>query len=257
MKRVLVTGCSGRVGRATVLGLKAAKHFVRGLDVRPNPNVDEFVQNDLQKLEGIQNTAQDMDVIIHLAASPDDKCWPPDAGQGDNFLAELVPNNIIALYNILEAARLAAVPRIVLASSGQVVWDQTFDGPFPLDANTPPTPRYWYAAAKLFMEAIGRSYAINHQTEVLAIRLGWCPRDIGQEQEIASMDRHQDVYLSPRDVARFMNCCVEAKSSPERFQILYAASKPPFTIRFDLETAEKAISFVPKDAWPEGLEFGK
>ena len=39
--------------------------------------------------------------------------------------------------------------RLVLASSGQVVWWQRQTGPWPIDVNTPPTPRYWYAATKV------------------------------------------------------------------------------------------------------------
>ena len=39
-------------------------------------------------------------------------------------VARLVPNNVVGVYNVLEAARLAGARRLVLASSGQVVWNQ-------------------------------------------------------------------------------------------------------------------------------------
>jgi hypothetical protein len=35
-------------------------------------------------------------ILIHLAASPDD----------DDFLTQLVPNNLVGVYHILEATRL-------------------------------------------------------------------------------------------------------------------------------------------------------
>src|SRR5205085_4916894 len=104
--------------------------------------------------------------LVHLAATPDD----------EDFLTRLLPNNVVGVYHVLEAARLAGVRRLVLASSGQVVWWQRFTGPLPIGADVPPTPRGWYAATKLFLEAAGRVYAEAHSLSVVAVRLGWCPR---------------------------------------------------------------------------------
>ena len=84
--------------------------------------------------------------LVHLAATPDD----------DDFLTQLLEPNIAGLYHVMEAARLARVRRIILASSGQVNWWQQQTGPWPIRADDPPSPKYWYAATKMFMEAIGR-----------------------------------------------------------------------------------------------------
>ena len=59
----------------------------------------------------VSRAAEGVDALIHLAATPDD----------DDFLTKLLPNNILGAYHVLEAARLAGVRRVVLASSGVAV----------------------------------------------------------------------------------------------------------------------------------------
>src|SRR5207244_3907407 len=106
---------------------------------------------------------------------------------------------VVGVYHVFAAAREAGVRRMILASSGQVVWYERFRGPYPIRVDTPPTPRYWYAACKLFVEGAGRAFAEAHGMSVLAVRLGWCPRTAEQEREIAESAWAQDVYLSPGD----------------------------------------------------------
>ena len=75
------------------------------------------------------------------------------------------------------------VRRLVLASSGQVNWWQRMSGNLPVRVQDPPSPRYWYAATKAFMEAAGRAYSEAHGMSVIVARLGWCPRTPEQVQE--------------------------------------------------------------------------
>src|SRR5258706_545803 len=83
-------------------------------------------------------------------------------------------NNIVGVYHIFEEAQKASVKRLIVASSGQVVWWQRMRGPLPVSVDVQPTPRYWYAAAKMFLEGAGRSFAEKFGMEVIAVRLGWC-----------------------------------------------------------------------------------
>ena len=155
--------------------------------------------------------------------------------------------------SVLEAARLAGVPRLVLASSGQVVWHQRLTGPWPIRVNTQPTPRHWYAVTKVFLEAAGRAYVESHGLSVIAVRLGWCPRTPEQVQEIAASDWAQTVYLSPKDAGRFFACAVEAPADI-RFAVVYATSKPLRTPLVDLAPAKELLGFEPLESWPEGTE---
>jgi nucleoside-diphosphate-sugar epimerase len=238
----LVTGSAGRVGRAAVTELVARGHRVRGFDRVITANATESIIGNVQKPGEIQAAMLGVRTLIHLAATPDD----------DDFEHALVPNNILGLHHVMEAARLAGVRRLILASSGQMNDGQQITGPWPIRATDPITPRYWYAATKAFMESIGCSFAQRHGIEVISARLGWCPRTREQEAEIAAEPRFQDVYFSPGDVGRFFAACVEAKL-PHPYVILYGASRPVHQPRFDLETTRALLGYEPRDQWPEGL----
>ena len=198
---ILVTGSSGRIGRAVVAELQARHHTVRGFDRARTPGVSDMIVGTLTDEAAVAQAMRGVSTVIHLAATPDDA----------DFLAEIVPNNIIGVYHIFEQAQQAGIKRLIVASSGQVVWWQRMVGPFPIDASVQPTPRYWYAAAKLFLEGAGRSFAEKFGMEVIAVRLGWCPRTPEQVEEIRADEWAQNVYLSPGDAGRFFACAAEAK----------------------------------------------
>jgi hypothetical protein len=204
----------------------------------------------------VYEAAQGMDAVIHLAATPDDANCPrqPPPHDGDNFLSELLPNNIVAGYHVLEAVRRADVRRLILASTGQVIHGNFLAQDWPVTATTPLSPRYWYACTKVFLEAAGSAYARAHGIQVLAVRLGWCPRDAHHARELAQAgDWAQDVYLSPGDAGRFFRAAVEAATLPD-YAVVYATSRPVHRTRFDLSDAHRWCGFQPQDTWPEGME---
>lgn len=244
MSAVLVTGSSGRIGRAAVAELKARGHRVRGFDRVPTPGLDDMVLGDLADRAAMDRAMDGIDCLIHLAATPDD----------DDFFTRLVPDNIIGLYHVMEAARTAGVRRLVLASSGQVNSAQQITGPFPIHPHDPPSPRYWYAATKMFMESIGYSFAERHGLSVIVARLGWCPRTRAQVEEIRAANWAQDVYLSPADAGRFCACCVEAPAGL-RHAVVYATSLPVHRTTFDLEPTRALLGYEPRDRWPQGTEI--
>ena len=239
---ILVTGSSGRIGRAVIQELQMRGHRVRGFDRVPTPGLVDMVVGTLTSEADIARAMTGVHTVIHLAATPDDA----------DFLAEIVPNNIVGVYHIFEEAQKAGVKRLIVASSGQVVWYQRITGPIPVGLDVQPTPRYWYAAAKMFLEAAGRAFAEKFGTEVIAVRLGWCPRTPEQVEEIRTSDWAQDVYLSPGDAGRFFACAAEA-TLPQKFNVVYATSKPKRTM-YDLETTKTLLGFEPSDCWPQGIE---
>jgi NAD(P)-dependent dehydrogenase (short-subunit alcohol dehydrogenase family) len=244
-RTILVTGSGGRIGRAVVAELTARGRPVRGFDRAPTPGLADCVVGDITDEAAVRRAMAGVGAVVHLAATPDD----------DDFLTRLLPNNIVGVYQVLEAARQAGVRRLVLASSGQVVWWQRFTGPFPITADVSPTPRSWYAATKVFQEAAGRAFAEGHGMSVIAVRLGWCPRTAEQVQELAGTDWGPDVYLSPADAGRFFACAVEAPADL-RFAVVYACSRPVRTELYDLGPARDLLGYAPRDRWPEGVEPG-
>jgi nucleoside-diphosphate-sugar epimerase len=242
---ILVTGSAGRIGQAVVRELAARGHCLRGFDLVPTPGIKDSIVGSISDAEAVSKAAKGVKAIIHLAAIPDDA----------DFLTKLLPNNIVGTYTVFEGARSEGVKRLVLASSGQVVWWQRFSGPLPIGTEVAPTPRGWYAAGKLFLEGAGRAYAEAHGLSVIAARLGWCPRNREHVEELARTDWGPDVYLSPRDAGRFFACAVEAPADI-RFAVVYACSRPVKQMVYDPEPARRLLGFEPIDTWPEGFERG-
>lgn len=240
---VLVTGSAGRLGQAVCAELSARGHAVRGVDLLPTPDVADAITGSLLEAEVVMRALAGVTTLVHLAATPDDA----------DFERELVPNNLVAVHRLLEAARAAGVRRLILASSGQVNDGQQLNGPWPARAEDPVTPRHWYAATKMFLESIGHSFSVRHGMSVIVARLGWCPRTEDQVREIAADERFQDVYLSPGDAGRFFACAVEAPESV-RFAIVYPTSCPPRRERLDLEPARRLLGFTPQETWPQGVD---
>jgi nucleoside-diphosphate-sugar epimerase len=245
--RVLVTGSAGRLGREAVRGLTAAGQIVSGFDrVPPAEHV-----GDLTDPVAVRRAVAGNEVVVHLAACPDDLHFPrkPPPDDGDNFLTDLVPANVVGLYHVLEACRTEGVRRVILASSGQVV-DRHLDGyRTPVTVSMPVLPRYLYACTKVFAEAMGQVYALQHNLSVLAVRLGWCPRDAGQVAEIAADWQSQDVYLDPADAATFFAAAVAAVNQPP-YAVVYATSRPIQQLQYDLEPARRLLGWEPRGQWP-------
>lgn len=238
---ILVTGSAGRVGQAVVKELLARGERVRGFDRVPTPGVPASHVGDLTDADAVRRVAEGASAVIHLAATPDDA----------DFMSEILPNNIVGLHHVLEATRIAGAKRLVLASTGQVNWWQRERTEHAIRPDEPTTPRYWYAAAKVFAEGIGQGYAETHGLSVIAARLGWCPRP-GQEKEVAALDWAKDLYLSPGDAGRFFHAAVRAPLSI-RFAVVYATSKHLKLPRFDLGPAKQLLGWEPQEKWPDGL----
>ena len=241
---VLVTGSAGRIGQAVVAELIRRGQRVRGFDRHPTPGASDRVVGDLGDFARLLRAVTGVDTVIHLAATPDD----------DEFESQLVPANVIGLHHVLEAARQGGVRRLMLASTGQVNWWQQREGPWPIRAEDPVTPRLWYAATKVFLEAAGRAYAKSFGLKVLVVRLGWCPRTPEQVAEIAASQLTRDIYLSPGDAGRFFAEAVERPDWPE-FAIVFAASQPIEIARFDLARTKALLGWAPAERWPQGTEI--
>lgn len=245
---VLVTGCSGAVGRPVCAALRSAGHRVRGLDLQPNDDLDSFEQGDIADSAAVARAVAGVDRIVHLAANPHDQ----------PFVDRLVSPNVIGLYHVFDQARAQGVPRVIFASSMQVVgrgWKPTV---------TPERtePRNHYALTKLWAEQMGRMYAVVHGIEMVGARIGWLPRNT-RECEHLEQSRAFIGYLSPGDAGRFFKAAVEALSvrpsdqgedaPPIRIVLVVGPQRddPPM---MDL-TPARALGYEPEDVYPQGLDY--
>jgi len=238
MANVLVTGSAGTVGRPACAELARRGHVVRAFDRAPTPDVADAVVGDVADAAAVHAAMRGMDAVVHLAAEPHDRPFP-----------ELVGPNVIGLYNVMDAAREAAVKRVVLASSMMVVagWN---DPPRPARVDER-RPHNHYALTKVWAEQMGELYARSAGMSVIAVRLGWMVRNPDEARHMLELKLF-DCYVSRDDGARALAAAVEAGEIA--FEIVYAASRGGERV-FDMEPARRLLGFEARQRWPEGLPF--
>lgn len=165
--RVLVTGAGGNLGRAAVPALAAAGHHLRLLDFRPLPTDHETVAGDVRDPDVLAHAMEGVDAIVHGAALHGVHL---DTWSAEDFWSI----NATGTFNIYEAARDAGVRRIVLASSMVVYGGLGGSGDRwgVRTEQSPHRPADLYGTTKIVTEHIARSYAHQHDTTSIALRLG-------------------------------------------------------------------------------------
>jgi nucleoside-diphosphate-sugar epimerase len=159
MTRVVVTGGSGKVGRACVEDL--LKHGYQVVNVDTVPPATEscpFVQADLtdfgqafEVLSEVDDRLADIDALVHLAAIP---------APGKNPNAVIFKVNTVSTYNVFEAARRLKIRNVVWASS-ETVLGIPFETPppyAPVDEEYPGRPESAYSLSKLLGEEMAKQF---------------------------------------------------------------------------------------------------
>jgi sterol-4alpha-carboxylate 3-dehydrogenase (decarboxylating) len=113
----LVTGGNGLLGRALVASLREAGRVVRVLDleVHPEPEVQSVV-GDVRDAEAVDRAVRGVDTVFHTVAV---------VSQNPARRALLEDVNVGGTRRLLDAARVAGVPRFVFTSSIDAVFDGT------------------------------------------------------------------------------------------------------------------------------------
>ncbi|MFF5173221.1 NAD-dependent epimerase/dehydratase family protein [Micromonospora sp. NPDC000089] len=163
VRRVVVTGATGKLGRAVVAHLRGVGLDVLAVDRAaggdPRDVAGEFLQVDLtdygQVVEafggGADEHAGGVDAVVHLAAVPAPGLMPN---------AVTFANNSAATYNVFAAARATGTRRVVWASS-ETVLGLPFDTPppyVPVDEEYPPLPESTYSLNKALEEEMARHF---------------------------------------------------------------------------------------------------
>lgn len=161
--RIAVTGGSGKLGRSVVTRLRDEGHHVIVFDKEGTRGAG-FLSIDLtdygqviDAIFGVNDVHTGFDAVVHLAAVPAPGIRPDVA---------IFHNNMLATYNVFQAARRAGIKTIVYASS-ETVLGLPFDiaPPYlPVDEEYPARPESTYSLVK-------------HLEEQLAIELArWDPQ---------------------------------------------------------------------------------
>ena len=153
MSRVVVTGGSGKAGRAVVADLLAHGEDVLNVDlVRSNALECDQLVADLtdygETVEALRGAA----AVVHLAAIPAPGLRP------DALTFDV---NTTSTYNVFSAATTLGLRRVVWASSETVLglpFERERPAYAPIDEEHPAYPEFSYALAKLISEEMARQF---------------------------------------------------------------------------------------------------
>jgi uronate dehydrogenase len=277
-RRVLITGAAGNLGaklRRHLEGRYELQLLDRNAGSREESGDSTIRAADLAEWdEAWVRQFEGCDAVVHLAADPvAHRTWQ-----------ELLGPNLDAVANAYEAAARAGVRRFVFASSNHVMGGYqhlpnaasglaattpentapsgsaatTPGDTAPITETMPPlcgthyehegarrdsTP---YAAAKLFGERLGRTYAAARGMEVIAVRIGWVWRGENRPQDLPAErgSWFRQMWLSNGDFCRLMECCLTAEL-PEKFVVVNGMSNNTGS-RWSQEGARR-LGYEPQD----------
>jgi nucleoside-diphosphate-sugar epimerase len=218
--RIVVTGGSGKLGRAVVADLIDHGHQVVVVDRVPSPNPDAtFVRSELddlgavvEVLTGIDDRYDSVDAVVHLAAVP---------APGLTTNASTFRNNLMATYHVFSAARIAGIKRIVWASSETVLGlPMSPDAPppyLPVDEDFHPRPASSYSLAKTLEEELALQFC-RWDPELTAIGLRFSnvmevadyARFPGFDDDVAVRQWNVWGYIDARDGAQAVRLALTA-----------------------------------------------
>jgi nucleoside-diphosphate-sugar epimerase len=285
MTRVVITGGSGKLGRAVVREFAERGYDVVMLDRVPSPEpVDgvTFVRTDLtdygqvlNALLGVDDKYDSVDAVVHLAAIP-------APGQAPDVA--LITNNVTASINVFHAVKAAKLKNLVWASS------ETLLG-IPMGEHQPPyipvdeeyAVRPWssYSLGKAVEEEMARHFTHwDPELKMIGLRFS----NVMDETDYPAFPWDRDPeqksfnlwsYIDSRDGAQAVRLAVE--SDLTGFEAFIIASPdtvmeaptidlverwvPDIERRADIdgvssllssEKARELLGYAPKHSWRDG-----
>ena len=214
-----------------LVGPLRERYELSTFDLKPSDEPNSFV-GDMSEIEPLRAAMKGVDVVVHLAATSDEA----------PFVEKLVGPNVIGLYNVLEAARLENVRRVVFASSIQAVGFNGHGQSEPTGVEMLPRPNSLYGVTKVMGETMGRLYHDKHKLEFIAIRLGAFE---SYDSPNLKHRGYRSIWLSPDDAAAVF--CAAIDKEGLGYGIVNATSITP-TERLALQPARDLLGWEPHDS---------
>lgn len=225
MKKIIVTGGTGKAGRAAIKELEEHGYIVRNVDRAGNsvPGDPSFLYADLSDYGQTVDAMAGYDAVVHLAAIP-----APDMYTD----AETFHNNTSSTYNVFRAAVTLGMERVVWASSETVLglpFDDELPDYAPIDEHQTPYPESSYSLSKLVSEEMARQFNRRFAIPFVGLRIS----NIMEEHDYQLFPSWQDDpmlrkwnlwgYVDARDVAQSCRLGLEADITDAQVFIIAAA----------------------------------
>jgi uronate dehydrogenase len=245
MKRVLITGAAGRIGKtlAEHLGDRYAlrllyhrtipeEHAAAAEEARernaPAPIAgasNEVAIGNVGDLAAMERACAGVDAVVHMAADPRVQApWE-----------DILHANIVGTYNAYEAAHRQGVGKVIFASSNHATgfYEKARIYTTP---EMPARPDSYYGVSKAFGEDLGRYYVDQFGMSVICLRIGsFQPKPRGERQ--------LSTWISYRDTAQMVWRGIE---SDVRFGIYYGISGNTRAY-WDIANARRELGYAPED----------
>ena len=198
--RVIVTGGSGKLGRATVEHLSKTWEVI-SIDTRRPTGISEdgksglngayrLVEVDLEDMGSVIEAFHSTDMgyagveaVVHLAAIP---------SPGQTSSSRQFRTNVMSTYNVLEASRKLGIKNVVLASSETLIgipFDPHPPEYLPIDEAIPRRPESAYSLSKLVGETIAEEYTRwDPSAKIVSLRFS----NVMLPQEYGNFESWQD-----------------------------------------------------------------
>jgi nucleoside-diphosphate-sugar epimerase len=221
----------GKVGSVTAKALAQAGHAVTGTDLmrgvfgRPASGEPAYLQADLTNAGDAFAVVRGMNAVVHTAAIPEPTQNPP---------ATVFQNNLMATFNVLEAAIRFGVKRFVNVSSETVPGFFFPERPFlpdyaPVDEEHPIRPQDPYALSKYFGELLMDAAVRRSDIRCISIRPCWVQHEGNYERNLGPQVRDPAVlsanlwsYIDVYDLADAL--VLAAESALPGHEVFYIAS---------------------------------
>ncbi|MEZ0298214.1 MAG: NAD-dependent epimerase/dehydratase family protein [Candidatus Methylacidiphilales bacterium] len=281
-RRVVVTGSSGKMGRACVADLLAHGYDVYSVDsVQPAvpgarqasiiADLTDFGQT-IDAISACDSGQTRVHAVVHLAAIPAPRKKPN---------AALFSNNTLSDYNVFESCKRLGIKHVVYASS-ETVLGLPFDTPppyVPVDEEYAPRPESAYSLSKVLSETMAQQLCRwDPELKMFGLRLS----NIMEPRDYEAFPTHQSDpmrrkwnlwgYIDARDAAQAIRLSIESPlKGAEVFiiansdtvmlrssQELLAEVFPGVPIRGSLTThqtllsnekAKRMLGFAPQFSW--------
>jgi nucleoside-diphosphate-sugar epimerase len=280
MGRVVVTGGSGKAGRAVVNELLAHGGDVLSVDLLRAADLKcEQTQADLTDFGQALDVLRGAEAVVHLAAIPAPGLRP------DELTFRV---NTTSTYNVFSAAPTLGLQRVVWASSETILglpFERERPAYAPIDEEHPAYPEFSYALSKLVSEEMARQF--HRWTGIPYIGLRFSnimePHDYERFPSFWDdpLERRWNLwgYVDARDVAQACRLALTSEQGGAEVFIVAAADTvmtrpsrdlmaevyPDVAIRTELgefetllsiEKAKRLLGYRPAYSWRDALPSG-